>query len=784
MRTRSARIKETEGRTVVLTAGARGDVRGDVRGRTPADRRARGRAVVTTLRPLWGGLALILAYNGLLAAWLTLRPAPLAVIQAVDNVAQGAGPLLALPLCWGGLAGPWRRGREGAAGAVAASRWMPVLLGLGVLGFAVGQAIWTYYQEIIHQPPFPSWADAGYLAAYPCLGAGLLLLPRRPLPSAARLRVLLDGVMLMTGVVAFSWYFVLGPTVLQGSESLIGKLVGAAYPFGDLVLVCSLLLLWGRSQEREMRPVVALFSAGLGCILTVDTAFAYGNLHETYATGGLVDVGWPLGYMLLALATRAARQVLAPAGHTEHAPPALAADAPAPLWRALLPYAFLPAVGALALSTGRLRGATLLEQGVWIGAGALGAVVVLRQVVALLETRQLYRQVEERNQALAAVNGRLEALATTDALTGLPNHRAMVTALDLELERAHRFGRPCTLLFLDLDHFKALNDGYGHAAGDAVLRELAAVARRALRGVDTLGRWGGEEFVALLPEADGSGALEVAERVRVAVAAHPFPIGGGAHLTCSLGVATYPAHAGGRDGLVDAADQAMYAAKRLGRNQARAADDPAAVLLAGSEAGGSREEAALAGTVEALAALVDARDAYTGGHAHDVAALARRLALALGLDAAEARMVGLAARLHDVGKVAVPDAILRKPGRLTEEEWAVMRTHPAVGADVVGRAPALRALAPAIRAHHERWDGRGYPDGVAGERIPLAARLIAVVDAYEVMTTGRPYRAARSRAGALDELRRHAGGQFDPAVVAALADLLAADHDCGASASA
>ena len=188
------------------------------------------------LRPLWAGLALVLTYNGLLAAWLALRPAPYPVIQAVDNVAQFAGPLLALPLCWGGLAWPWRRDRVGTAGtATAASRWMPVLLGLGVLGYAVGQVIWTYYQEIIHQPPFPSWADAGYLAAYPCLCGGLLLLPRRPLPRAVRLRVLLDGVMMMTGVVAFSWYFVLGPTVLQGSESLFGQFVGAAYP---LSMVC------------------------------------------------------------------------------------------------------------------------------------------------------------------------------------------------------------------------------------------------------------------------------------------------------------------------------------------------------------------------------------------------------------------------------------------------------------------------------------------------------------------------------------------------------------------
>ncbi len=158
------------------------------------------RSLTAILRPLWGGLALVVLYNGLLAAWLALRLAPYPVIQAVDNVAQFAGPVLSLPLCWGGLPWPWRRGREGTDGASAASCWMPVLLGLGVLGYAMGQVIWTYYQEVIHQPPFPSWADAGYLAAYPFLFGGLLLLPRRPLPSAVRLRVLLDGVMIMTGV--------------------------------------------------------------------------------------------------------------------------------------------------------------------------------------------------------------------------------------------------------------------------------------------------------------------------------------------------------------------------------------------------------------------------------------------------------------------------------------------------------------------------------------------------------------------------------------------------------
>jgi diguanylate cyclase (GGDEF)-like protein len=359
----------------------------------------------------------------------------------------------------------------------------------------------------------------------------------------------------------------------------------------------------------------------------------------------------------------------------------------------------------------------------------------------------------------------------------LPNHRAFVAALNQELKRSQRYYRPCALLFLDLDHFKALNDGYGHPAGDAVLQEFSTLVHTLLRGMDTVGRWGGEEFVALLPETDTEGALAAAERIRAAVAAHIFAPGGGVRLTCSVGIAAYPFDSEERDGLLRAADQAMYGAKKLGRNQVRTANDPAVIALT-TEAGkaGSREEAALAGTVEALAILVEARDHYTGQHARQVATLTLQVALALGLDASEAYMIEMAGRLHDVGKVVVPDAVLQKPGHLTEEEWVLMRKHAEVGADVVNCVPSLRALAPVVRAHHERWDGQGYPDKLLGEAIPLGARIIAVVDAYYAMTTDRPYQPARDAASALAELRDCAGTQFDPTVVQGLERILATEQ--------
>lgn len=368
-----------------------------------------------------------------------------------------------------------------------------------------------------------------------------------------------------------------------------------------------------------------------------------------------------------------------------------------------------------------------------------------------------------------------ELRAGTDALTGLPNHRSMVSALDREIERARRYSRPCAVLFLDIDHFKALNDGYGHAAGDAALCTFAQVVGASLRSVDSLGRWGGEEFVALLPENHSTAAQMAAEHVRAAVAAHPFPVGGGVHLTCSIGVAVYPDDARECNALVAAADHAMYAAKHLGRNQVRAATDPMVAAMRPDPGGvASREETFLVGTIEALAALVDARDHYTGQHAEEVANLALHLGQALGLSAGEAQMIGRAARLHDVGKVAIPDALLQKPGRLSEDEWVLMRTHPIVGADVVGRVPTLRAIAPLIRAHHERWDGTGYPDGLRGQAIPLGARIIAVADAFSAMTSARPYREPRDVAEALEELRRAAATHFDPAVVDALGRTLRA----------
>ncbi len=414
-----------------------------------------------------------------------------------------------------------------------------------------------------------------------------------------------------------------------------------------------------------------------------------------------------------------------------------------------------------------------------IGLGGTAVLFGLGVTVFIIRSiNHLYQEIEEKNARLAENNTRLLTLSTTDPLTELPNHRALLATFKQELERAQRYSRPCSLLFLDLDHFKAFNDGYGHTAGDTVLREFADTLKTTIRSMDTVGRWGGEEFVVILPEATAEEALKIAEKIRKAVSFHSFDINGGLHLTCSIGVACYPEHECEQDALISAADQAMYGAKHLGRNQVRLVSDPAVtVLLNGEATEGGREEIALRGTVEALVSLVEERDRSLGHHSQQVSELAGKLARAIGMSQEEAQGVALAGLLHDIGKVAISDAILQKAGPLTGEEKAQMRKHSIVGAEVLNHIPSLRPLVPVIRTHHEWWDGRGYPDQLKAEEIPLAARLIGVADAYIVMITEQVYQHACSSAEALEELRHCAGTQFDPMAVEALCKLLQERQD-------
>src|SRR3712207_3051478 len=361
---------------------------------------------------------MILLFNGLLVAWVLLKPGSDRLLAAVVNSAEFVGPLLALPLCFGGLLRRmWRRGesqRDVGPAVTRGKRWAPVFLGLGILSWSLGQMIFTYYEWVLGRPPpLPSIADVGYLSVYPFLLLGILLLPARPIPVASRTRIALDGLMTMTAAVTFSWYFILGPVMQQGSETTLAKAVSSAYPLAGIVLIACLIILASRPGEHALLPAVRLLALGLTLIVVADSNFAYWSLHDAYATGTLPDVGWSLGYMLVALGALAAR--LAPAGE-EATTPGEPSDAPhttSPLpeqrvWPSLLPYALAPAVGVLVVYAWRTSaGSDSLAVGVYLGGALLIGLVLLRQVLTIVENARLYnrlqgtyRQVEQKNDQL------------------------------------------------------------------------------------------------------------------------------------------------------------------------------------------------------------------------------------------------------------------------------------------------------------------------------------------------------------------------------------------------
>ncbi len=361
--------------------------------------------------------------------------------------------------------------------------------------------------------------------------------------------------------------------------------------------------------------------------------------------------------------------------------------------------------------------------------------------------------------------GRLAAAAHTDSLTGLSNRRAFQDALEVELERARRGGRPVSLLVADLDHFKRVNDLLGHPSGDQVLKRFADQMTRLTRIIDIPARLGGEEFALVLPEATRHDALLVAERLRRSVKG-AF-VDTAAPLTVSIGVTCFPDDGGSADDLLRAGDQALYAAKKLGRDRTVLYNAEVIADVVTGEIAADAQPPGQLSVVLVLAETIDARDSGTAQHSQTVSRYTRAVAVGLGLPQASIERVALAAVLHDVGKIGVPDAILQKPGPLDDEEWAQIRRHPELGARILAGAD-LTDIAEWVFAHHERVDGSGYPLGLRGDQIPLEARIVAVAEAYEAMTSARPHRAAMSHDEAAAELRRCSGTQFDARIVDAL----------------
>jgi diguanylate cyclase (GGDEF)-like protein/putative nucleotidyltransferase with HDIG domain len=356
--------------------------------------------------------------------------------------------------------------------------------------------------------------------------------------------------------------------------------------------------------------------------------------------------------------------------------------------------------------------------------------------------------------------GQLASAARTDPLTGLVNRRGFEEAFELELERARRGNTKFSLLVGDLDGFKQVNDRFGHHAGDLALERVSRVLMRRKRRIDTVARLGGEEFALLVPDSSDSDSYMLAERLRAAIG-DEFSAGP-EHLTISFGVATYPDHGDSYEALLGAGDDALYAAKELGRDRSVIFSREVPGILA--PGGRNSERNRRIETLLTLAEGLDLSESSAPRHSRRVGRYAALIARELGLPEELVERVRLAGVLHDVGKIALPDPMLSKSEPLTNEEWAEMRRHPEIGAHMLANAQ-LTDIARWVMAHHERPDGHGFPRGLSNGDIPLEARILAVADAYVAMISERPYRPAMEPDAARDELRKQSGKQFDERVV-------------------
>ena len=622
--------------------------------------------------------------------------------------------------------------------------WFWRFAALAMLGELLGDATWALYAEWLGEPPMPSPADAFYLAqaVFLVLAVGAAFALVRP-----RWRDLVD-LAIPFGAVLFAVYeFVLEPQLTAGVD------VATALSVSECVLTVLAALLFTAflSASRDVPASVGLVYASVAVQAVCYPVYAYAVSVGLWNTTSWIYTGWQVSAALLILAAlvrlRRGEPVARPVSE----------ERDIRVW--LITSGLLVVFGAVAL---RPDGMHLNGESPWVALLAIAVVLV-----------RLHQTVHQRGRLAADLRAAVAEqtrLATTDPLTDVGNRRAFDEMLHRAAAEAASRDAELALLIVDIDHFKRVNDGYGHPAGDETLRQVVDRLRRGVRPADVLARIGGEEFALLLHASSAELAL-LAERCRALISGEPFMAEGQAiHLTASVGGASWPDDATSAEGLAQVADRALYEAKRRGRNRVHVGAAGVTVRSL------PMPESSVLSFLQGLADQLD-REQSEDEHSLAMLELSARLCDALRLAPARRRRCLTAARLHDIGKLGIPAAILTKQGPLSAHEWVVMREHVRIGVDLLERCAETRDIAQIVGDHHERPDGRGYPAGKSGDEISLEARIIAVADAWTAMLANRPYRPALTVEQARTQLVAGRGSQFDEVVVDALVRILDAEPD-------
>lgn len=685
----------------------------------------------TKMISLWGGLGL-LALGYLVVSYL---PVSFAVRYVAQGVYYLAGLFAAAAITGYALFRATKTNRF---------FWLAVFG--GTVMFLAAEVFWVSYDMLAGggtSPVHPSFSDIANITGYVFLYIAIISMAKFSRSNAVtKARYLTDTIIVILFATIIYWALILEPMLAAPGRRPVDIVFTALYQLLDIGLLFGVLANLFGFKVRNWRAWEAYVAGGVVLHSVADFGFAILQVNGTYNINNiwanLTDVTWLAGYFFFAVAG-VLFMTKGEALSTD--------DAGAETLRAISKWQEVAVVAVIAIG---LPFYVLLGLNATLVAERWGFAITGAVAIALAVLWGIL-VIQENNQLMQS--------SVIDPVSGLFNADFFKDRLHAELSRSKRFTEPLCLAIIDINGLGQINNVFGYAAGDKVLTRVGDIIKEAVRLSDVACRIGGDEFGLLLPETDKREALKICHLVQAEMAEYGGP--DTPDVSLAWGIASFPQDANDESGLLKVADDAVYWHKFYDSGQVCMIDDQASPAPP-EDVNRKAEEKAYMKAAMAMAAAVDARDPYTRYHSKNVATYARDLAQEMGLPEERVKLVETAALVHDVGKIGVPDQILRKPEPLSDDDRVWVREHPALAQRILA-ASTVPEILPWIAAHHERWDGSGYPAGLKGEQIPLEAAILAICDVYEAMTADRTYRPALTQERALLEIEMNAGVMFHPA---------------------